>query len=159
MELTQRELDLARFVAIQRDSSGSKAKANAEKFGHTGETFVTHVRGCLGELATAKGLNLYWTGAGTTYHTDADVGVAQVRMTAHATGRLLIRPDDAKLATIDAPWVLVIQHDLYRYTLAGWIIGREGLHAKYLASPAGREPAYFIPQDVLRSFDEAGWLT
>lgn len=156
VELTQREWEIARFVAGQRNDAGNTAGADNGKYGNTLSAFTLHLRGCLGEMAAAKGLNRYWSGAGTGYHNDMDLGVEQVRMTVHATGRLIIRPEDVRRPTIDAPWVLVIQHDSLRYTLAGWIIGREGVREEYLASPSGRTPAYFVPQWALRSFPIVG---
>ena len=42
--LTQREIELARFVALQRDVAGNKAKADAAKYGNETCTFDVHVR-------------------------------------------------------------------------------------------------------------------
>jgi hypothetical protein len=152
--LTQREYEIARFVAVQRNDAGREANANPEKYGLASgaSQFELHVRGCLGEMAAAKGLNRYWFGAGTDYHEDMDLGVEQVRMTRHASGRLLIRPEDAARRTIDAPWVLVIQRDERHYSLAGWIVGRAGVRPEYLERAANRTPAYFVPRLAMRSF-------
>ena len=159
VELTQREVDLASFVAEQRNGAGAAAGADALKYGDSGlSQYELHVRGCLGELAAAKGLDRYWAGGGTNYHEDLDLGIAQVRTTRYATGRLLIRPEEVRRKTIDDPWILVIQHDPWHYGLAGWIIGREGIRDEYLTAVAGRKPAYFIPQERLKSFRIAAWL-
>ena len=80
-------------------------------------------------------------------------------MTIHETGRLIIRPEETKRPSIDAPWVLVVQHDQRQYVLAGWIIGRDGVNETYLASPSGRAPAYFVPQSALLPFEVASWLS
>jgi hypothetical protein len=153
VKLTQREYEIARFVAVQRNEAGREANADPGKYGNTDmDQFNLHVRGCLGEMAAAKGLNRYWFGAGTGWHDDMDLGVEQVRMTKHLGGRLLIRPEETKLSTIHAPWVLVIQCDVLHYLLAGWIVGRDGVREEFLARPAGRAPAYFVPQEALESF-------
>ena len=152
VQLTRREILIAEFVAKMRDDAGKLASADAGKFGNYMNTYDVHLRGCLGEEAAAKGLNKYWEGAGTDYHNDKDLGVEQVRMTVHENGRLIIRPEETQKPTINAPWVLVIQHDQTHYTLVGWIIGRDGINDKYLASPAGRAEAYFVPQHALLNF-------
>jgi len=104
VKLTQREYEIARFVAVQRNEAGREANADPGKYGNTDmDQFNLHVRGCLGEMAAAKGLNRYWFGAGTGWHDDMDLGVEQVRMTKHLGGRLLIRPEETKLSTIHAP--------------------------------------------------------
>ena len=148
--LTHHEIDLANYVAKLRDINGRAARADNNKYGNAAPSLPLHLLGCLGELATAKGLNIYWSGAGTSYQQESDVGFIQVRTTTHLNGRLLIRPDETKRDTINHPWVLVIQHDIAHYTLPGWIIGIDGVKNEYLDNPNKRGPAYFIPQGALR---------
>src|SRR6187431_1376259 len=150
--LRPREVQLARFVAKIRNDAGIAAKADNGKHGNDLDSLERHIQGCLGEMACAKGLDRYWFGAGTTWEDDQDLGVEQVRMTPHHDGRLIIRPDDVAKPTIDHPWVLVVQHDLVRYDLCGWIIGRHGVRKEYESTPNDRPPAYFVPQDVFNAF-------
>ena len=147
VELTQLELELARFVAEQRNRDGQSASADAEKYGYRGSTLELHYQGCLGEMAFAKAMNLYWSGAGLSYHFDDDVGRIQVRVTKYATGCLIVRPNEK---AGEEPWVLVTGQDA-SYRVVGWIPGREAKQEMWLRDPAGRPPAYFVPQDALSS--------
>lgn len=146
VELTERELELARFVAEKRNSYGRSAGADASKFGYSGSTLDLHYRGCLGEMAFAKGMDRYWSGAGQGFYEDDDVGNVQVRVTAHEHGCLIVRPEEG---AEDLPWVLVIGSGS-RYRLAGWLWGREARQEEWLRAPADRPPAYFVPQRFLR---------
>ena len=153
VELTDRELRIAGGVARIRYTAGVNAGANKQKYGTVENSLQLHVRGCLGEIAAAKGLNRYWHGGGTDYYNDTDLGIEQVRMTSHVKiGRLIIRPDDIEKPSIDQPWILVLQESKTKYILSGWIIGREGVKPEYIDNPNDRSPAYFVPQSALRSF-------
>jgi hypothetical protein len=156
--LTERERDLCHYVARVRDAAGQAAGADAAKFGNDKPTLARHVEGCLGECAAAKALNFYWTGMGTSYRDDADVSFVQVRWTSHADGRLLIRPPEAERLTIDLPWVLVIDLGDLRYTLPGWLVGREAVQERWRANPRGRGECWMVPQWALRDFADADWL-
>lgn len=144
--LTDQECNIARFVAEQRNRDGAQAGADASKYGYDGSTLELHYRGCLGEMAFAKGLNRYWSGAGCSYHVDDDVGRVQVRVSAHPHACLLVRPNEEAL---DDPWVLVVGEG-NTYSIVGWLWGRETRREIWLRSPAGRPPAYFVPQEALR---------
>lgn len=146
VELTDRELEIAHFVAEKRNAHGKSAGANATKFGYSGSTLELHYRGCLGEMAFAKGMDRYWSGAGQSFHDDDDVGNVQVRVTAHEQGCLIVRPEEK---AEDLPWVLVVGSGS-RYRLAGWLWGRETRRGEWLRAPADRPPAYFVPQKFLR---------
>jgi hypothetical protein len=158
VDLSRREIALARFVAIQRSEAARQQGFDTQKYGcDERKAFMLDVLGSLGELAAAKALNRYWTGAGTTHYDDKDLGYLQVRTTDVPGGCLLIRPHEEKLPTIHMPWVLVIQHALDRYELAGWIVGRDGLRREYFGSPNNRQAAYWVPQAQLRGFDDPHW--
>lgn len=146
--LTPLEMALTEFVAKQRLRDGERAKADEHKYGFDGDPFAVMVEGCRGELVVAKALNVYWSGAGTDYANESDVGRLQVRVTKHRTGRLIHRPVEEHH---DDPWVLVVgEGDTYH--LAGWLYGHECRQERWLTAPAGRPPAYFVPQDALRPF-------
>lgn len=147
VELTPYDIQLCEFVAQLRNNGGIAAAADAHKYGHVKQTLALHVIGCLGELAFAKAMNRFWSGAGDHYYEDSDVGRYQIRATTYATGRLLIRPNETHL---DVPWVLVVQMSPTRWRIAGWLYGREAHRPEYLDSPAGRPAAYFVPQHRLR---------
>lgn len=151
--LTALEIAVAETVARQRNADGIRAGARQAKYGTPDyPSFDLHRRGCLGELAAAKGLNCYWFGAGRDYAHDCDLGAEQIRTTTHPNGCLIIRPDETRKDEIQTPWILVVQHDDAHYVLAGWIVGRDGVRREYLRSPRSRPAAYFVPQAHLHSF-------
>tara|TARA_R110002020_G_scaffold423788_1_gene632915 strand:- start:1015 stop:1512 length:498 start_codon:yes stop_codon:yes gene_type:complete len=152
VELTDREIRIARAVGRLRTIDSRAAHLNDQKYGSVADQTKADVNGCLGEMAAAKALNRYWRGMGTDYKHDTDIGHEEVRMTGYPQGRLIIRPTDAEKPCIDKPWILVVQDSLSCYRLPGWIIGRDGLQPQYLAAPSGRPEAYFVPQSALRSF-------
>lgn len=146
VRLTDLELAIADFVAEQRNRDGIRAGAAKTKHGFEGSHIDLHKRGCRGEMAFAKGMNRYWTGSGCTYHLDDDVGSVQIRTTSHVHGCLLVRPGEGAL---DDPWVLVVGEGS-DYCIVGWMWGRDARRDKWLRDPAGRPPAYFVPQEALR---------
>lgn len=145
--LTLREFELCCFVACRRNADAILTHADEEKYGFSGDNLDSHLTGCLGECAFAKGMNRYWTGAGVGWLDDDDVGDVQVRATKHDHGRLLVRPHEQHL---DAKWVLVTGN-FPHFCIRGWIYGHEAHHEQFLDSPAGRPPAYFVPQSHLRA--------
>jgi len=145
IRLTPLEMAIAEFVAHQRLQAALQARADPHKYGFDGDAFEAHYQGCLGEMAFAKGRNLYWSGAGVDFHNEQDVGKIQVRVTSHKDGHLIHRPNEGHL---DDPWVLVIgREEIYR--LAGWLYGRDCRRDEWLRTPNGRPSAYFVPQDAL----------
>ena len=146
--LTPLEMALTEFVGRQRYDAGIKAGADPHKYGFEGDALTICIEGCRGECAVAKALNVYWSGAGVDYANEEDVGRLQVRVTKHRSGRLLHRPTEQHL---EDPWVLVVgEGDTYH--LAGWLYGHECRQERWLTAPAGRPPAYFVPQESLRQF-------
>lgn len=147
--LTSLEIAIAEFVAHQRYDAGLLANADPHKYGFDGDAYQITYDGCLGEMAFAKGRNLYWSGAGVDFRNESDVGKVQVRMTRHRNGCLLHRPNEAHL---EDPWVLVIGEESRddTYHLGGWLYGHELRREEWLRAPAGRPPAYFAPQNALR---------
>jgi len=146
--LTMLEFDVAQHVACQRNRDGILADADAEKFGNNENTLAVHLPGCLGELAFAKATGQYWSGAGTSYHDDADVGAFQVRTTTHANGHLIVRPGEGHE---DAPWALVTG-EFPVYTVVGWIWGRDARRQEWLRTPNDRPPAFFVPRGSLNDW-------
>lgn len=148
IKLTALEMALTEFVGQQRYRDGMKAKADEHKYGFDGDPLAVCIEGARGECVVAKALNVYWSGAGCDYANESDVGRLQVRVTKHRTGRLIHRPNEGHL---EDPWCLVIG-DGDTYHLAGWLYGHECRQERWLSAPAGRPPAYFVPQGSLRPF-------
>jgi hypothetical protein len=148
--LTLLEFDLAQHVSAQRNRDGIRARADSAKFGNAADTLAVHLRGALGEIAAAKALGRYWTGAGTDFHRDQDVGQFQVRVTDRDSGCLIVRPNEGH---DNDPWILVTG-SFPNYIVRGWLYGHEARQPEFLQAPNGRPPAYFVPQDRLRRIDE-----
>jgi len=100
-----------------------------------------HIEGCLGELAVAKAMNLYWSKG--QYGAD-DVGDFQVRTTRRDQSDLILHPRDPD----DKRFYLVTGYN-GRYKICGWILGRDGKKLEYWKDPAGGRPAFFVPQSAL----------
>jgi hypothetical protein len=98
-----------------------------------------HIEGCLGELALAKYLNLFFSGKGE--FRSADVGIVDVRTRSKDWYDLILHPNDPD----DRKFYLVTGNN-GTYTVRGWILGSEGKQEKYWKDPAGGRPAYFVPQ-------------
>ena len=155
VSLTHREKQTAYYVAKLRNKAGVAAYANAGKYGNDMDTLLLHYRGCLGEMALAKGLNRYWSGGGLDYHNDDDVGGLQVRVTAHATGRLLIRKGEGPDA---APFFLLVG-EKGEYDIVGWAYAWKVKQDIFLDAPAGRTAAYFYPQNLLNPMTNKEWTS
>lgn len=144
-------MELARFVAERRQHYALIAEADPEKYGYDGDEgdqLELHYQGCLAEMAFAKGMNRYWSGAGTHYYKDDDVGRVQVRSTPRERGRMIVRPKDL-VRFANAPWVLVVG-SCPTFRIAGWIWGYEARQERWLDDPVGRPYAYWVPQWALR---------
>jgi len=110
-----------------------------------------NIVGTLGEMAVAKWLNQFWSGALGDLKA-ADVGLLQIRATVHGT-HLLLHPADADeqifILVTGLPPVL---------RLCGWCRGREGKQQRYWRDLAGGRPAYCVPQAALRAMAQISRL-
>lgn len=69
----------------------------------------------------------------------------QVRQTAHATGSLIVHPDDRD----EEPFLLAVG-TMPMFRLVGWILARDAKAERWWQTPpAVRFPAYFVPQAEL----------
>lgn len=147
--MTERELRICCICACDRHTKGLLAGADEHKYGYIGRNSVgLHLSGCIGECMTAKGLNLFWSGMGTSWHFDDDLGYYQARSTKHDHGHLLIYDHDLK-EHAKKPWVLVVG-SFPQFYICGWIWGYEALDFP-LRETDGREPAHWVPQSALKS--------
>ena len=102
----------------------------------------TDIDSAIAEMVVAKAHNWYWCGIGDF---GADVNGYEARHTAWDNGGLILRPGQVKpearyyLVTGKAP----------RYTVRGWILGRDGAIARFEVSKPknGGPPYWLIPQD------------
>jgi hypothetical protein len=147
--LTWHEVQLAADVAVRRQVQ-NLARARQHKHGASDRrSWQMHVEGCIGEIAVAKGLGLYWSGALGNLEAD-DVGPLQVRTTAYPTGRLVLHKDDDP-----AKAFILVTGEAPQLRLAGWMFGREAQVDAYWSDPQGTDRwAFFVPQSALRPMAE-----
>jgi hypothetical protein len=149
IKLLDSDLEYAKQVAAKRN--------NSQRNAHRGDGVVmassiyADVIGAEGELAVSKGLGLPWDGewlpieSWDTWKLDGhDVGQIEVRSTKHASGRLILHPNDKDFS----PYVLVISTNSPEFRLAGWCFGNEGKKSSYWRTNVPK-PCYMVPQERL----------
>jgi len=105
----------------------------------SGTEWQLFIEGALAECALAKFLGKYWEGCGEI--NGIDVLDVEARSTKHENGRLIIHDADKD----DLKYYLLTGEE-GKYIVRGWMYGKDAKQEKYLDSPAGRKPAYFVPQ-------------
>jgi hypothetical protein len=104
-----------------------------------------HIEGAAGELAFAKYLGVYWSGALGDLNA-RDVGGYEVRTRSRHDWDMPIYLKDAN----DKPCVLLTGL-APRLRIRGWLYAGEGKRGEYWADKAhNNRPAYFVPSNVLR---------
>lgn len=144
------EIAMAGQVALQRVLFNLE-RGVREKHGAVSELggFDYHFAGCIGELATAKHCNYYWTG-GVGNFTVRDVGgQLQVRARTRASYELPLHPEDKD----EDIFVLahVVAASLPRVRLSGWLRGQEGKQPQFWKDLGNGRPAFFVPIERLGS--------
>lgn len=116
------------------------------------KSFGPDVDGAIGEKAVAKFLNRYWsaTCVKDLKSIGGDVGKGvEVKTSGHLNAHLMVPKDAAD----DAAYVLVIA-DPPRYTLRGWILGRNGKRAEWGRHDGPGVPfTYWVPQEALNAME------
>lgn len=142
--LSSWEILLAAQAGIMRQVENLKKNRQPYYGAGSENDWQLHIEGCLGELAVAKFLGLYWSGKGELRL--PDVGIYDVRTGSKPHHRLILHPEDPD----DRQFWLVTGANGH-YTIRGWIFGRDGKQAQYWQDPTGQRPAYFIPHSALRA--------
>ena len=146
IHLTEEEIKHAISVGCARQMSSIKKNLkNANGF--EGDEWGVNIEGAMGELATAKALNMNWDATVDTFKANDLEGI-QVRTRSNHYWDLIIRPNDDD----EAIWVLVTGKN-GKYVVRGWCYGHEGKKKQWLKDYANRPPAYFIPQKFLKSIN------
>lgn len=103
------------------------------------------IQAALAELAVSKYLGVYWSGG--SGRCLKDTPVCEVRSSDKPNNCLLIRAHDNP----DDKFVLVINNDIPRLRLVGWIPAKDAMQPGYLRAPDQdkRPAAYFVPQCAL----------
>lgn len=142
------------MVSIERQISNLKAGRHRRTGQSRNEEWKDHLVGACGELAAAKALHLYPSGmmAQNPEYTGDLFPNIEVRATIHQHGHLVLKPADSP----ERPFVLVCGIAPY-VTIAGWIIGADGMHIKYWRGEDVVNPAYFVPQSDLHPITELMW--
>lgn len=154
--LTSGELQIAAAVGVLRQLE-NLGKQRPDAYGAPiDEGWQIHIEGAAGEQAFAKWSNRYWSGNLGNLRA-ADVGSkVQVRTTRHATGRLILHPDDEKDPPDDV--FVLLTGAAPTFCIRGWIYGRDGKTDAYWTDPTGKNrPAFFVPQSALRPMDDRPW--
>ena len=106
-----------------------------------------HIEGCLGELALASYLGLFWD-ANLGMLSRGDVGDLEVRTRSKHYYDLIIHDGDK-----DTSKYVLVTGVNGSYQIHGWLWGFEGKRKEYWSDPAGDRAAYFIKKSNLRSLD------
>lgn len=137
-------------------------QGDAHRYGANAKDGLSlNVTGCIGELAVAKWLNIWWNGD-IGIPGRFDVAKFQVRSTSLENGRLLIHPPvviekDGREKKGDDPedvFILAVYLKT-KVILAGWIDGASAQIPMYWYVPKVKpgedeRPAYFVPQGHLK---------
>lgn len=111
-----------------------------------------NINGALGELAFCRLFGIYF--AATTEKPDkvdflvGDLKV-EIRTAYEATSRLIVRKGDLD----DAAFVLMVGSQV-EFEFVGWDWGVNCKDDRFLSAPAGRPPAWFVPGDELKGYEE-----
>ncbi len=150
IRLTFAEMQIAAQVAIQRVVQNLKV-ANGQKAGddrvnrygsNDKDIWQRAIQGCFGEMAIAKYLGIYWTGAVGDWSAN-DVGEFEVRCTHHLSGSLIVHKEDPD----DKTFALVCGRGP-DFRLPGCIKGAIAKREGIWRTDTGR-PAFFFPQGNL----------
>lgn len=150
--LTYAEMQLAFTVAAQRQVMNMKLGAK-HKYGANDATgMALNMMGCAGEMAVAKGLNLFWSGSVGDYDAVDVGGKVEVRSVSRPTDCLILHPDDRD----GMPFVLCYNEPgTPKFNLLGWVWGKQGKDEKFWRDPQGTgRHAFFVPQAELFRCEE-----
>jgi hypothetical protein len=112
--------------------------------------WTAHIEGACGELAFAKFLNKYPTGA-FHYRSEDDVAGYEVRTRPQHWMDLLVRHKDA-----DHKATVCVTGFFGDYRIWGWMWSHEAKQSQWLKDPTGkRPPQFFVPKVHLHPFK--GW--
>ena len=150
--LTWPEMMIAYHVAAQRRimnmKKGLSGRYGAPENEGSEELDIVSTRG---EMAVAKGLNLYWSGSVGDYGAVDVGGLVEVRTRTKDWHSLIVHPEDKK----DMPYVLVDASKVPDMRLVGWVYAHQAMDEKYWGDPSKKNrPAYFMPQNKLRRIEE-----
>lgn len=116
--------------------------------GYDGENgWQLHIEGALGEIATAKFLNIYWDGSVNTWKANDLKGI-QVRTRSKNYYDLIVRDND----TNDSIYILTTGKNGV-YNIVGWINGENAKKQEWQKTYGDRPAAFFVPQSELNDMN------
>jgi hypothetical protein len=144
VELTWQEMLLGATHGVYRRIVNTKAK-NKDKRGKWAlDVWSQDIEGALSEIALAKWLGVYWSGA--SFVRADDVIGYEVRWTHWDNGHLPLHRSD-----IDEKRYVLVTGGLGKYVIRGWIYARDGkreeLWGEFKGAPEGA--CYKVPQSEL----------
>ena len=114
------------------------------------ERLIEETVGCCAELAIGRVFDRYSIPQVGTFHNKADfLRDIELRSTARADGRLIVRDNDAN----DRRYVFAVVNG-ETVNFVGWMWGSEAKQPEYISNPNGYRQAWFVPQNKLRPFSE-----
>jgi hypothetical protein len=147
VELRPYEQEIASLVGRMR-RYGSKEAGMQNQRGLDAkeeELLALDIAGAGAEAAVGRLTNRYWHGSVNAAKHEPDVGhQIQVRWTHHERGRLIVLPRDP-----DDQYYFLVTGNPPLYNVIGWIRGQDAKREEWIDAPAGRPPAYFVPQSAL----------
>jgi len=146
VDLTDRELCVGNVIGTMRQAAMQLSQ-------ETSGLYVNHIAGCLGEMAVAKALDMYWDASVNTFKTRGDVGNLEVRTTSQVPPQschLNVTENDHD----DRRFVLVSQLNRYEYQLNGWMTGGEvRKHGEFKSLRRDKPPQYWISYEHLHDIN------
>lgn len=152
VKLTWPEMQTAYLIASQRRIMNMR-KLLAGKYGapeHEGseELDIVSTRG---EMAVAKGLNLFWSGSVGDYGAVDVGGLVEVRTRTKDWHALILHDSDKN----EAPYVLVDASKTPTFRLVGWMFGKDGKQKRFWSDPSKKNRhAYFVDQQYLEPMEK-----
>jgi hypothetical protein len=145
--LTPDEIELAVGVGVRRQLRSILA-GRKDAYGFKGDPWRVHIEGAMGEMALAKAIGRFWSGAGERFEDDTDVGGIQVRTRSNHKYELYLElylwPKDES-----DPIYVLVTGTAPVFRVRGWIRGADAKRDDWFKS-IGRAPAFFVPNEQLR---------
>ena len=146
VELDDIEVSVGHMIGTMRQAAVRLSQFSSRTTGR--DEYADHITGALGEMAVAKGLDLYWDASVNSFKSRPDVSSLEVRTT--------YRPPRCSIYVSDrddgaAKYILVSKISKTEYDLLGWASGDEiRQRGEYKSMAAGRAPKYWLRADQLR---------
>ena len=141
VELDNIEVGVGHYIGTMRQAA---VELSQHAVSYTGrDLYEDHIMGALGEMAVAKGLDLYWDASVNTFKSRPDVSDFEVRTTTYRPPRCSIYVSDRDDGA--ARYILVSKISKTEYDLLGWATGDEiRRRGEYKSLVAGRAPRYWL---------------